>query len=228
MKTSREVRSFTAAQPFSVRTLANGQKQVSGYAIVWNSRSQELDGFVEVCSPGMLTRTLRENPDVLILRDHKQELLLGRTTAGTLQLRTDNKGLAFTVTLPATAIGDDTYTNVKLGNLSGCSFGFVTKDDSWAVDSDGNVVRTLLDVDLLEISITSFPAYQSTSVSARSKAAALAERDDNDDDNDDDCVCPEDADPDDCPCLGDEEDDARADALRIRTLFHHKRLNTLQ
>jgi len=225
MKTKREVRSFHAAQPFSVRTLANGQKQVSGYAIVWNSRSEELDGFVEICSPKMLTRTLRENPDVLVLRDHKQELLLGRTTAGTLQLRTDGKGLAFTVTLPDTAIGDDTYQNVKLGNLSGCSFGFVTVDDSWTVDNDGNVVRTLLDVDLFEISITSFPAYQETTVSARSKAAALAQRDDDTDDYRPECdeESP-DYDPE-APCDDDdeEEDDARADALRIRQLFAHRR-----
>ena len=104
---NREVRSFTASQPFSVRTTADGQKQVSGYAIVFNSPSQDLGGFTEICAPTMLNRTLRENPDVLILRDHKQELLLGRTTAGTLSLNVDSVGLAFTATLPQTAIGDD-------------------------------------------------------------------------------------------------------------------------
>jgi HK97 family phage prohead protease len=193
MSTKREVRSFTASQPFAVRTLANGSKQVSGYAIVFNSPAS-LGDFTEICSPQMLSRTLKENPDVLALRDHKQELLLGRTSAGTLDLRVDSKGLAFTVTLPQTAIGDDTAENVRLRNLSGCSFGFTTVDDSWAVDSDGNVVRTLLDVDLYEISITSFPAYQDTSVSARSRAAemrshitGITRSDDDLDEDDDDC-----------------------------------------
>jgi HK97 family phage prohead protease len=210
-KTSREVRSFKAAQPFTVRTLQDGRKQVSGYAIVWNSLSQDLGGFTEICSPGMLTRTLRENPDVLILRDHKQELLLGRTTAGTLALRTDNTGLAFTVTLPATAIGDDTYENVKLGNLQGVSFGFSTVEDSWAVDSDGNVVRTLLDIDLYEISPCSFPAYMATSVDARAKAHAAelrstSRRDDDDDDGDVDCN-PDSPDYDELLCDADDDDD---------------------
>jgi Escherichia/Staphylococcus phage prohead protease len=173
-KHKHEIRSFTAARPFEVRTLANGQKQVSGYAIVWNSRSVDLGGFTEICSPKMLNRTLKENPDVLMLRDHKQELLLGRTSAGTLSLNVDNVGLAFTVTLPQTAIGDDTYENVKLRNLSGCSFGFTTMDDSFDYDADGNVVRTLLDIDLIECSITSFPAYQKSSVFTRSRAARAA------------------------------------------------------
>lgn len=207
-KISREVRSFTAPQPFTVRTLANGQKQVSGYAIVFNSPSQDLGGFVEICSPGMLTRTLRDNPQVLLLRDHKQELLLGNTTAGTLELRVDNIGCAFTVTLPSTAIGDDTYENVKLQNLQGCSFGFNTIEDSWAVDSDGNVVRTLLDIDLAEISICSFPAYTSTSVSARSRAAELRSKRDDDDDGDVNCD-PDSPDYDEllCPDDGDDDDD---------------------
>lgn len=229
---SREVRSFTAAQPFNVRTLANGQKQVSGYAIVFNSPSEDLGGFTEVCSPKMLTRTLLENPDVLMLRDHKQELLLGRTSAGTLSLRTDSKGLAFTVTLPQTTIGEDTYENVKLRNLTGCSFGFAVVNDAWAADANGNVVRTLLDITLLETSLTSFPAYQETSVTARSRATEMrTKRDDNDGDEDDyrpecdeespsfdpEAACDED---------DEDEDEDRTDKLRIRTLFHHKRLNT--
>ena len=227
MSSKHEVRSFTAAQPFSVRTTADGRKQVSGYAIVFNSPSQDLGGFAEICSPQMLNRTLKQNPDVLMLRDHKQELLLGRTTAGTLDLLVDSTGLAFTVTLPQTTIGDDTYQNVRLRNLTGCSFGFNVVEDSWAVDSNGNVVRTLLDIDLFECSITSFPAYVQTSVSARSKAAALAQRDDDDDDVDDvdglDC----DGDDADDPCCVDEDgdecrDQRREDSLRVRTLFAHR------
>jgi HK97 family phage prohead protease len=212
--TTREVRSFTAARPFTVRTTADGSKQISGYALIWNSPSVDLGGFTEICDPGMLTRTLRESPDVLMLRDHKQELLLGRTTAGTLQLNVDSTGLAFTVTLPQTAIGEDTYENVKLGNLSGCSFGFTTVQDDFSIDNDGNVVRTLLDVDLFEISITSFPAYQDTSVSARSRAqelrTALAQRDD---DDLDDCDPTIDAD---CNDLDDSDDDDDDETNSVR------------
>src|ERR1039458_7685519 len=160
----RELRTYTAAQPLTVRTAPDGSKQVAGYAIVWNSPSADLGGFTEICAPSMLDRTLKENPDVLALRDHKQELLIGRTLASTLDLKTDSRGLAFVVTLPKTNIGEDTAENVRLRNLTGVSFGFSTVDDSWAADEQGNVVRTLLDVDLYEISITSFPAYSSASV----------------------------------------------------------------
>lgn len=178
----KEIRSATVTKPFAVRTLPDGSKQVSGYAIVWNSPSVDLGGFVEVCDPAMLTRTLRESPDVLMLRDHKNELLLGRTTASTLSLSIDGTGLAFTVTLPKSGIGDDTAENVRLRNLTGCSFGFNCVQDRWTVAPDGKALRTLLDVDLFELSITSFPAYQETSVTTRSRAAQMSTRDADDDD----------------------------------------------
>ena len=61
----RELRTYTAAQPMTVRTTADGSKQIAGYAIVWNSPSVDLGGFTEVCSPKMLDRTLKQSPDVL-------------------------------------------------------------------------------------------------------------------------------------------------------------------
>jgi len=201
----REVRTYAASQPLTIRTTADGRKLVQGYAIVFNSPSVDLGGLTEICSPKMLDRTLKENPDVLAFRDHKQELLLGRTTAGTLELRTDSTGLAFTITLPQTNIGDDTAENVRLKNLTGCSFGFTTVEDSWVVDEKGNVVRTLLDVDLFEISITSFPAYPATSVNTRSAPAAIRaklKRDAFDDDDE----CDPDVD-DDCPSSDDDDEE---------------------
>jgi HK97 family phage prohead protease len=199
---TKEIRSHVVTKPFEVRTLPDGGKQVSGYAIVWNSPSVDLGGFVEVCDPQMLTRTLRESPDVLMLRDHKQELLLGRTTAQTLTLSVDGTGLRFVCTLPKTATGDDTAENVRLRNLTGCSFGFNAVDDRWSVTADGKAIRTLLDVDLFELSLTSFPAYQETSVTTRSRAAQMVKRDDDDEDDPNQDDLEGDLDPDD-----DEEDE---------------------
>lgn len=173
---AREIRTLASkSQPMTVRTTADGSKQIGGYAIVWNSRSVDLGGFTEIVSPNAVKRTLKDGHPILALRDHKQELLLGNTAAGTLELKADSKGLAFTITLPKTATGDDTAENVRLGNLFGVSFGFsVAPDgDSWAVDDDGNVVRTLLDIDLYEISPTSFAAYPAASVATRSCPADL-------------------------------------------------------
>lgn len=196
-RTNQELRTFRAPQPFEVRTLKDGSKQVTGYAIVFNSPSADLGGFTEVCDPGMLTRTLKANPDVLLLRDHDQTLLLGRTTAGTLQLTVDRTGLKFAATLPKTAIGEDTAENVRLRNLTACSFGFIALSDEWQQQGT-QVVRRLMDIDLFEISITSFPAYSATSVNTRSCPAGLRSK---------------------LQPAPDEADHARMDSLRVRRLF---------
>jgi HK97 family phage prohead protease len=158
------------ATEIRVATGADGAQILTGYAVRFNSPSVDLGGFTEICAPGMFTRTLKEQPDVLMLRDHNSSQLLGRTTAGTLSLTQDSNGLAFSVTLPKTAIAKDTAENVSNGNLNSCSFGFnVPKGgDKWTTNPDGTALRTLLDVNLAEVSITSFAAYPATSVSLRS------------------------------------------------------------
>jgi HK97 family phage prohead protease len=199
----RELRTFAAASPLEVRTTSDGSKQIAGTAIVYNSRSVDLGSFTEIVSPGALTRTLRESPDILAFRDHDQTLLLGRTTAGTLKLTNTAKGLDFVLTLPKTAIGDDTAENVRLRNLTGVSFAFrvAPSGDKWEQDAQGNVTRTLLDIDLYEVSPTSFAAYPASNVSIRSAPEKIKEKlrrdivddiiaddssDDVDNDNDDD------------------------------------------
>jgi uncharacterized protein len=149
----------------------------------------DLGGFTKICAPGMFTRTLRDAPDVLMLRDHNSSQLLGRTTAGTLTLTQDSTGLAFSVILPKTAIAKDTAENVRNGNLNSCSFGFNVPSggDKWTSTPDGVALRTLLDVNLAEVSITSFAAYPATSVSLRSappEIRSLITRS-----NDDGCDC---------------------------------------
>jgi HK97 family phage prohead protease len=158
---------FLRAEELRANTTAEGVKSLQGYAVRFNSPSVDLGGFTEICVPGLFTRTLKETPDILMLRDHAPSQLLARTTAGTLLLRQDEKGLAFEATLPNTAIAVDTFENVRAGNLTACSFGFRTRTDKWD-NVDGKIVRTLLDVDLHEVSITSFAAYPATSVSLRS------------------------------------------------------------
>lgn len=195
-KNKQEIRSVKATELRATDT--NGVKRLSGYAIRYGQPSVDLGGFIEVCQAGMLTRTLREQPDVLCLRDHVVSQLLGRTTASTLSLRDTPQGLQFDVTLPDTVIANDTYENVKTGNLSACSFGFSTRSDSWS-QADEQVVRTLLDVDLAEVSVTSFAAYPATSVNVRSCPPEIRsllgdlidfDNDDDDTDDDDDDIDP--------------------------------------
>ena len=163
--TQKEVRSFTTGSDLQVRS-ANGKNRISGYAVRFNSPSQDLGGFTEYCDSRMFDRTLRANPDVLLLRDHSSSLLLGRTGVN-LTLTTDSNGLRFNCDLLDTETARTAYSDISAGLLSGCSFGFSVAKDQWSQNSDGSMRRDLLDVDLYEISATSFPAYTQTSVDAR-------------------------------------------------------------
>lgn len=216
----REVRSFKlSAQPIEVRTNADGSRSIAGIAAPFNTKSVDLGGFKEIIAPGAFKRTLVENPDVLALRDHKQEILLGRTKSGTLTLKEDSAaGLRFVCKLPNTTQAADLIESLSRGDIDSCSFGFQTIKDDWVSDSEGNVIRTLLDVDLLEISVVSFPAYNTSaflrSAALRSAPAAIRaklKRSDspNDISNGGDLDCDgTDADNPDCDCDDcDEEED---------------------
>lgn len=48
------------------------------------------------------------------------------------------------------------------------SFGFVVNEDNWEMLQDGTEMRELLNVDLQEVSVVTFPAYQATSAGMRS------------------------------------------------------------
>jgi HK97 family phage prohead protease len=174
-----------------VETNATGGHSVSGYAIVFNSESVDLGGFTEIVAPNALARTLIDNPDVLCLRDHKQELLLGRTISGTLTLKTDDTGLYFTCSLPATSSGNDLAESLRRGDIDSCSFGMVVVRDAWSIDLNGNDRRTLLDIDVYEISIVSFPAYEASSASLRSAPVEVRTRINakRNDDSDTACLC---------------------------------------
>lgn len=169
-KTTSKQQEFRCGRIAEVRvaTADDGSKTVSGYAILFNSASVDLGGFIEIVAPGALSRTLAENPDVLCLRDHKQELLLGRTLPGTLVLTEDTVGLRFECKLPKTTTASDLAESLDRGDIDACSFGFYTVNAVWTMDAQGNDIRNLLDIDLFEISIVSFPAYPDTSAALRS------------------------------------------------------------
>jgi len=149
--------------------------RLAGYAAVFNSESRDLGGFTEKIAPGAFARTLQSNSvDPLALVQHVPHLVLGRRSAGTLKLAEDGKGLSFEVVLPETTTARDLMVSVSRGDIRGASFAFsVPKGgDRWDVQG-GRAVRTLLDVDLHEITITPTPAYQDTSVAVRAFKAQL-------------------------------------------------------
>lgn len=95
---------------------------------------------------------------------HKADAVLGRTKAKTLFLRTDTRGLGAEILPPDTQLGRDAVESIRRGDLDGMSFGFRVPDggDRWSV-VDGWDYRELIDVDLIEVSVVTFPQYTGTS-----------------------------------------------------------------
>jgi HK97 family phage prohead protease len=147
----------------------DGQEQpvINGYAAVYNSESDMLYGFFrEVIRPGAFDNSLGN--DVRALWNHDSAYVLGRTTAGTLNIRSDAKGLYFEVMPPDTQWANDLCTSIQRGDINQMSFGFMVNQDNWESLEDGTEMRELLDVDLQEVSVVTFPAYQATSAGMRS------------------------------------------------------------
>jgi HK97 family phage prohead protease len=148
-------------------TLSATGKTLHGYAAVFNSEAN-LGTFSEVLRPGAFAKSLATGSNVRALYHHDGSALLGTTRGGTLQLREDAKGLAFTLALPDTSHGRDLAILVDRGDVAGCSFGFrvAPGGDRWE-ERGSTMVRELLTVDLVEVTLTADPAYQDTSVAMR-------------------------------------------------------------
>lgn len=157
-----------------IRFETEGRKIV-GYAAKFMTRSQDLGGFVEQIEPSAFQRSLDENADVRALIDHNPSLILGRTLSGTLKLSTDSTGLLVEITPPDTSYSRDLMVSLERGDITQMSFAFVTKKDNWEKDGAVNL-RTLLDVDLHDVSAVTYPAYLDTEVGLRSLSSFLAEK----------------------------------------------------
>ena len=150
-------------------TLSATGKTLTGYAAVFNSEAN-LGTFSEVIRPGAFAKSLATGSNVRALYHHDGTALLGTTKGGTLQLREDAHGLAFTLALPDTSHGRDLAILVDRGDVSGCSFGFRVADggDRWE-QRGTTLVRELLQVELAEVTLTADPAYNDTTVALRSR-----------------------------------------------------------
>lgn len=139
---------------------------ITGYAARFDSLSVDLGGFREKIARGAFSRSLADaSSDVLALWNHDSGQPLGRRSTGTLAVAEDAAGLRVEITPDDTTYGTDAWKAVRSGNVRGMSFAFRTREDRWA-RAAGEWQRTLLDVDLLEVSPTPAPAYPATTAAA--------------------------------------------------------------
>lgn len=148
-------------------------RTVEGYAVVFNSQSEDL-GFYETINPAAITEDVLMRSDVFCLFNHDQDKVLARSKYGTgsLQLQLDEQGLKYSFNAPNTDLGDELLEYLRRGDIDSSSFAFTVSTDEgsevWTTGTDGRQYREILKIDSLhDVSPVWTPAYSSTSVSQR-------------------------------------------------------------
>ena len=174
MSSQTEYRSVSGPVEYRKGTAVQQRGSVSGVAAVFNTVTTIAGtfGFRETISPRAFDRALQRPDDVRALFNHSPNLVLGRTSSGTLRLSKTATGLKYEVDLPDTAVARDVAALIRRGDVTGSSFGFRVLKDRWderGVEKGKLPLRTITDLELWDVSPVTYPAYPQTSVSARTR-----------------------------------------------------------
>ena len=154
---------------------ATDKKIISGYFIVFDTETELYPGVREEVSPDALVGV--DLSDVKALIDHDTAKVLGRTKANTLSLSVDSKGLNGEIIVnESDQEAMNLYSRVQRGDVDQCSFGFEILNEEMIQNSDGTVKFIIKSINLYEVSVVTFPAYQETAVEARSKQIEDAQK----------------------------------------------------
>ncbi|MDF2609053.1 MAG: family phage prohead protease [Lachnospiraceae bacterium] len=144
----------------------NGEMYIEGYFSVFGVETELWPGAYEEISPEAFNETMGN--DIRALINHDTTLVLGRNKANTLVLKIDSHGLWGRITInPNDSDAVNLYERVKRGDVDQCSFGFNILLESTDWRDDGTVKWTITKIDLHEVSVCTFPAYEETGVQAR-------------------------------------------------------------
>lgn len=169
-----ERRAVAIPGDFSTREI-DGKKFVDGYFAVFGGQYKLWDDAIETVDAGAFD--LSRDTDVRALTNHDTTLVLGRTTAGTLTLSTDQRGLYGSIEInDADQDAVNLYERVKRRDVTQCSFGFDILDEEMVVREDGVTVWHIKSVLLYEVSVCTFPAYEETAVVARQNELATVKK----------------------------------------------------
>lgn len=149
-------------------TVQPESRKVEGYAVVFNSESNDLGGFKEIIEPTALDGVI-EKSDILCLLNHNEDkgvLARSKNGTGSLALEIDEKGLRYSFEAPNTNLGDELLEGLKRGDITTSSFAFRVGKDKWNKNGDGTYLRTISNIsELFDVSPVYRAAYDATSVS---------------------------------------------------------------
>lgn len=171
MKLNRDNRQTRSLQTDLKTRSESDEMIIEGYFAVFNRETQLWPTAFEEIAPGAFNGTLLN--DIRALINHDTSLVLGRNKANTLELKVDNQGLWGRIKInPKDSDAVNLYERVKRGDVDQCSFGFniVNEETDWR--EDGTVKWTIKEIDLHEVSVVTFPAYEDTGVQARKAEVA--------------------------------------------------------
>ena len=149
-----------------IRT-SQDSRDVDGYALLFNTTSRNLGGFVERIDPSAMDGVLEASDIMAVLNHDPSRGILARSRfgVGSLTLSVDEKGLRYTFSAPHTALGDECLEYLRRGDITQSSFAFTVKEDTWDKQDDGTYIRTIKKFDrLYDVSPVFEPAYFGTEV----------------------------------------------------------------
>lgn len=154
-------------------------RKIVGYASVFydgtNKTEYELwEDMVERIMPGAFDEALAKRDDVRGLFNHDPDNILGRTSAGTMELRTDKKGLWYEIEPGDTTIARDVVASIERGDIDGSSFAFRVVSEEVRKEDDV-YIREITKVRLFDVGPVTFPAYTAATSDYREKEEVACE-----------------------------------------------------
>ena len=144
---------------FESEVKSNEQGVFTGDGSIFGNEDQGND----IVQKGAFTKSLEERPasKVKMLFQHKTDEPIGVFT----EIYEDQKGLFVKGQLAmGTQKGRETYELLKMGALDGMSIGFKADPTKQSYNENKRGVRTLKEVDLMEISLVTFPMNEQAMV----------------------------------------------------------------
>jgi hypothetical protein len=170
----KQLRILTPKAELRVSGEANASR-IEGYAAKYNVPSVPIwDMFIEQLAPGCFDEVLADaSLDCRFLHNHNPDTVYGRTTNGTLRLRSDNVGLYVECDLPDTQAARDLAACVKRGDITQMSFAFDIAPNGcqWIYDDTLEYpLRIVTQVEkLYDCCTATYPAYEQTTAMARAE-----------------------------------------------------------